>query len=75
MKKENPQIKWDKRTIYLRKRAALKATIKKEAQLPAHQLWDHEINLKEGAQLKTEPIYKMSEIKLQAAKEFIDKNL
>ena len=44
-------------------------------QLPEHQPWDHEIRLKEGAQLKTGPIYKMSDKELQEAKSYIDKNL
>ena len=44
-------------------------------QLPEHQPWDHEIRLKEGTQLKTGPIYKMSDKELQAAKSYIDKNL
>ena len=44
----------------------LKTTTVKEqeAMLPEHQPWDHEINLKEGAQLKTGPIYKMSDQEL-----------
>ena len=48
---------------------------KEEIQLLEHQPWDYEIYLKEGTQLKTGPIYKMSDIELQAAKEYINKNL
>ena len=52
------------------------ATVREEeAMLLEHQPWDHEINLKEGAQLKMGPIYKMSDQELRAAKEYIDKNL
>ena len=55
----------------------LQATVEREEemQLPEYQPWDHKIKLKEGTQLKTEPIYKMSDTELQAAKEYIDKNL
>jgi len=77
LRKENPGIDWTTGKIHLRTKEALKTTITKEeeATLPEHQPWDHEINLKEGAQLKTGPIYKMSNRELQAAKEYIDKNL
>ena len=63
--------------VHLRTKKVLKTTTarKKEAILPEHQPWDHKINLKEGAQLKTGPIYKMSDQELRAAKEYIDKNL
>ena len=58
LRKENPRIDWTTGKIHLRTKEALKTTItrEEEATLPEHQLWDHEINLKEGAQLKTGPI-------------------
>ena len=43
--------------------------------LPKHQPWDHEIKLKEGAQLKTGPIYKISDYELRTVKDYINKNL
>ena len=76
LQKENPRIDWSTGQIRLRK-GVLRAEAKEstEMQLPKHQPWDHEIKLKEGAQLKTGPIYKMSDKELQAAKAYIDKNL
>ena len=47
----------------------------KEVQLPKHQLWDYEIKLKEGTQLKMDSIYKISDHELQTVKDYIDKNL
>ena len=74
LKRENPWIDWTTGKVHLKRKGVLQAT-KKEMQLPEHQPWDHEIRLKEGTQLKTGPIYKMSDTELRAAKEYIDKNL
>src|SRR3954447_19335390 len=75
LERENPQINWKNGEIHLRRRKLLEATTEREVQLPAHQLWDYKIKLKEGAQLKMGPIYKMLETELQAAKNFINQNL
>ena len=61
--------------VLIQRKQALKADKEEEAPLPKHQPWDHEIKLKEGAQLKTGPIYKMSDHELRMVKEYIDKNL
>ena len=38
-------------------------------------LWDHAINLKLGISLKFYPIYKLTEVKQQALKDFVRENL
>ena len=43
--------------------------------LPEHQLQDHKIKLKEGAELLFCPLYKMSDDKLRTLKEYVDKYL
>jgi len=52
--------------VHLRMKEVLKTTTvrEEEVMLPEHQLWDLEINLKEGAKLKMGPIYKMSDQEL-----------
>jgi len=76
LQKENPRIDWSTGKVRLKKKV-LRAEAKEDVrmQLLEHQPWDHEIRLKEGTQLKTGPIYKMSDKELQAAKSYIDKNL
>jgi len=48
---------------------------KRDAKLPRHQPWDHEINLEPGAQLQMSPIYRMSPRELEEVKKYIDVNL
>ena len=43
--------------------------------LLAHQLWDHEIPIKEGKTPPFGPLYQMSENELRVLKEYINKNL
>ena len=75
LQKENPWIDWTTGKVHIKMKEALRASKKDDTQLPKHQPWDHEINLKEGAQLKTGPIYKMSDQELRTVKDYIDKNL
>ena len=43
--------------------------------LPEHRDWDHEILIKEGKKPTYGPIYALSETKLKALREYLDKNL
>jgi len=42
------------------------------AELPPHRLFDHAIDLKEGAQPPWGPIYMLSEVELEARKEYLE---
>ena len=43
--------------------------------LPEHRDWDHEIPIDEGKKPTDRPIYALSETKLKALREYLDKNL
>jgi len=75
LQKENPWINWKTGKVLIQRKQMLKVTKEEEMPLPKHQPWDYEIKLKEGAQLKTSPIYKMSDHELRTVKNYIDKNL
>jgi predicted aspartyl protease len=47
----------------------------KDDNLPRHEPWDHRIPLQPGKQPTAGPIYAMSELELEALREYIDKNL
>ncbi|GAB7336241.1 hypothetical protein MBLNU13_g09002t2 [Cladosporium sp. NU13] len=46
-----------------------------EDALPPHQPWDHEINLKEGAELKREPLRPMSAEKAEYVRKYVEEGL
>jgi hypothetical protein len=46
-----------------------------EDALPPHQPWDHEINLKEGAVLKREPLRPMSAEKAEYVRKYVEEGL
>ena len=46
-----------------------------EEALPAHQKWDHEIPLREGAKLITRKMHRMSPEHLKSLREYLETNL
>ena len=46
-----------------------------EDALPLHQEWDHKIELTPGSQPKRQPMYPLSQNKLEALREYLDENL
>ena len=72
-----PQDNHDKLNLVPQEFHAYKQVFSETAshRLPAHKPWDHAINLKPHAQMKTQPVYKLTPAEEDATREYIKEHL